>query len=194
MPSDQCPVTHTGTHFGLATVGSLLSGRFHPFFSHSLDPDYQTETRSHLADPAKDPLQSIRSDGPVSGCARPNLRASKAQQRPDSGSQGLFLDRPAFWWGATFRFQASVLPHLVVTGRRSLKIGSNMSLFFKPSTEHQQCTFKIHQFELFLSLAGGVPWSCLMIAGLRQTLRLEVRSTQDLMLPHEKKVLPHSSP
>ena len=193
MPSAQCPVTHTGTHFGLATAGSLLSGRFHPFFSHSLDPDYQTETRSHLADPAKDPLQSIRSDGPVSGCARPNLRASKAQQRPDSGSQGLFLDRPAFWWGATFRFQASVLPHLVVTGRRSLKIGSNMSLFFKPSTEHQQCTLIKHQFELFLSLAGGVPWSCLMIAGLRQTLRLEVRSTQDLMLSHEKKVLPHSS-
>ena len=68
-----------------------------------------------------------------------------------------------------------------------------MSLFFKPSTEHQQCTLIKHQFELFLSLAGGVPWSCLMIAGLRQTLRLEVRSTQDLMLSHEKKVLPHSS-
>ena len=61
-----------------------------------------------------------------------------------------------------------------------------MSLFLKPSTEHQQCTLIKHQFELFLSLVGGVPWSCLMIAGLRQTLRLEVRSTQDLMLPHEK--------
>ena len=65
-----------------------------------------------------------------------------------------------------------------------------MSLFFKPSNEHQQCTLKIHQFELFLSLVGGVPWSCLMIAGLRQTLRLEVRSTQDLMLSHEKKSAP----
>ena len=29
-----------------------------------------------------------------------------------------------------------------------------------------------------------------MIAGLRQTLRLEVRSTQDLMLLHEKKSAP----